>query len=56
MRKPRPVKILVGEDGEPRGMVVGYRVGPLRTLGKTLRVVQYVPVVKPSRAKTKRTP
>lgn len=56
VRKPRPVRMLVGEDGDPRGMVSGYRVGPLKTVHGTMLVVQYVPVLTQAKRRKRGSP
>lgn len=55
MRRPMPVKMLVGEDGKPRGIVVGYRVGLLKTVHGAMRVVRYVPELTPSKHRKRRS-
>lgn len=43
MRKPERVKMWVGEDGQPRGMIEGVRVGKHRTVHGLFRVIVYAP-------------
>jgi hypothetical protein len=50
MRKAQEVKMLVGEDGEPRGIVDGdHRIGNVRTPHGTMRVMWYAPVCPPKK-------
>jgi hypothetical protein len=45
MRKPEKCKMWVGEDGDPRGMIDGLRVGSThQTPHGVFRVVEYAPV------------
>jgi hypothetical protein len=54
MRKPKACNMKVGDDGEPRGLIVGFRPGIHPTSQGPMRVVKYVPVPEKRRPKRPR--
>ncbi len=56
MRKPDACLMLVGEDGQPRGMVEGMRSGSVhKTPHGEMRVVWYVPAAPPRRSRRRKS-